>query len=144
MKAIKIFTAGLLLYIPAFTASAAEVTVYKSTTCDCCGKWIKHLEKNGFKVKAHDVSDITSYKIKHGIKPGLASCHTAIVDGYVIEGHVPAADIKRLLKTRPRVKGLSVPGMVVGSPGMESENRKDPYNVIQIHRNGSTSVYSRH
>ena len=144
MKIIKIFTTGLLLYIPAFTASAAEVTVYKSPTCDCCKKWIKHLEKNGFKVKAHDVSNVTPYKIKHGVKPRLASCHTAIVDGYVVEGHVPAADIKRLLKTRPRVRGLSVPGMVVGSPGMESGNRKDPYNVIQINRDGSTSVFSRH
>ncbi len=121
-----------------------EVLVYKSPTCGCCKKWIAHLQQNGFNVTAKDVRDVTPIKIKNGLTPQLASCHTALVDGYVIEGHVPASDIKRLLKERPAVKGLSVPGMPVGSPGMEQGDRKDPYNVVTFTDKGETSIFSRH
>lgn len=136
-----VFVAGLSL--PVYAKDM--VTVYKSPTCGCCKKWIRHLEQNGFSVKAHNMRDVRPKKQEFGISPQMASCHTAVVNGYVIEGHVPAADIKKLLKTRPKnILGLSVPGMPVGSPGMEQGNRKDPYNVIAIHRNGDKSVYSSH
>jgi len=131
---------GLLLGAPA--AFAAEVTVYKSPTCGCCKAWIEHLEENGFEVEARDVRDVVPHKIEHGVSPQLASCHTALVDGYVIEGHVPAGDIRRLLAERPAVRGLSVPGMPVGSPGMEHGDRVDPYDVLSFGDDGKTEVYS--
>lgn len=130
---------GLWLVTPVSTA--AEVTVYKSPTCGCCKAWVKHLEENGFSVKAHDVNNVTPFKVKHGVTPELASCHTAVVDGYVIEGHVPAADIKRLLKERPAVKGLAVPEMPMGSPGMEGP-RKDPYKVLSFDAEGKVRVFA--
>lgn len=123
-------------------AQAAEIDVYKSPTCGCCKKWITHLEQSGFKVNSHNVQDVIEYKIKHGVSPELGSCHTAIVDGYVIEGHVPADDIKRLLKEKPKAAGLAVPAMPVGSPGMEMGNKKDAYDVILFQRDGSKRVYS--
>ena len=126
------------------SASAEEtITVYKSPTCGCCKKWVSHLEKNGFTVISKNTSNVNQYKKKAGLKPGLASCHTAFVDGYAIEGHVPANDIKRLLKERPDVKGLTVPGMPMGSPGMEGP-RKDRYSVLTFDESGKTTVYSSH
>lgn len=119
-----------------------EITVYKSPTCGCCNKWIKHLEENGFEVKAENVKDVIPYKIKYGVTPQLASCHTAVIDGYTIEGHVPASDIKRLIKERPTLQGLSVPQMPVGTPGMEQGDRKDPYQVIGFDREGRTNVFT--
>lgn len=124
-------------------STAAEITVYKSPTCGCCKDWVKHLDANGFKVKSYDVQDVYPIKIKNGITEELASCHTALVNGYVIEGHVPAADIKRLLKERPAVKGLTVPGMPMGSPGMEGAY-KDAYSVLTFDTFGRTQVYARH
>jgi len=124
--------------------SAAEVTVYKSATCGCCKKWVQHLQTNGFSVRAINVDDVVKYKSANGVPLMLGSCHTAVVDGYVIEGHVPANDIKRLLKERPAVSGLAVPGMPVGSPGMEQGGRKDRYNVISFDKQGRTSVFSSH
>lgn len=121
-----------------------EITVYKSATCGCCKKWVSHLRDNGFKVKPVDVQDIVSVKKRHGLTPELASCHTALVDGYIVEGHVPAADIQRLLRERPSVKGLAVPGMPVGSPGMEQGGRKDPYTVLSFTAEGETRVYNRY
>ena len=134
----------LLLALVAAPALAAEVTVYKSPTCDCCNKWVEHLQANGFTVKAHNVADIMPYKNANGVPLALGSCHTAKVDGYVIEGHVPAADIKRLLKERPKVLGLSVPGMPIGSPGMEQGSHKERYDVLTFDNAGKTSVYARH
>ena len=124
-------------------AGALEVTVYKSPTCGCCTKWIAHLEANGFKVNAHDVADLTQVKREHGVRRELTSCHTALVDGYVIEGHVPANDIQRLLQERPDVVGLAVPGMVMGSPGMEGPT-SEPYNVLTFDREGNTTVFAKH
>jgi hypothetical protein len=123
---------------------AAEVTVYKSATCGCCKEWVKHLEANGFSVKALDVPDLVPYKTANGVPITLGSCHTAKVGGYVIEGHVPASDIKRLLKERPAVSGLAVPGMPIGSPGMEQGNHKERYEVLTFDKQGKTSVYARH
>ena len=141
---LMIIVAGILAAGIIPVTRAADITVYKSASCDCCKKWIRHLEQNGFKVVAKDVSNVIPYKIKYGIKPKLASCHTAVVSGYVVEGHVPAADIKRMLKQRPKIKGLSVPGMPIGSPGMEMGQHKEKYNVLQIKHDGSTSIFSRH
>ena len=135
------FLAIVLLLAP-LPLLAAEVTVYKSPSCGCCKKWIRHLEQNGFSVKTHDTQNVVPYKIQHGISPRLASCHTAVVDGYVIEGHVPASDIKRLLTERPAVKGLTVPGMPIGSPGMEQGARQDRYDVLTFDAKGGTKVFS--
>ena len=124
-------------------ASAVEVTVYKSPTCGCCSQWIAHMEANGFEVNAHDLADLTQIKSEHGVRQELISCHTALVDGYVIEGHVPAEDIQRLLQERPDVVGLAVPGMVTGSPGMEGAT-SEPYNVLTFDRDGNTTVFAKH
>ena len=120
-----------------------SITVYKSPTCGCCNKWISHLEDNGFKVEAINQSDMNSVKTDAGIPRQLASCHTAKVGGYLIEGHVPATDIKRLLKERPAVAGLTVPGMPMGSPGMEG-HRQDNYDVLTFTRTGDTGVFNQY
>lgn len=122
-----------------------KITVYKSPSCGCCNKWISHLEDNGFKVSAVNMDNVVPKKIEFGITQQTASCHTAVIDGYVVEGHVPAEDIKRLLKTRPKnIKGLAVPGMPIGSPGMEQGGRQDPYAVLSIDKQGRTQVFARH
>lgn len=118
-----------------------EVVVYKSATCSCCNRWIEHLEDHGFTVQAHDVDDVTEQKVEHGVQPEHRSCHTAIVDGYVIEGHVPADVIQRLLVERPDVVGLAVPGMPMGSPGMEGPYAES-YDVLAFDRSGNSEVYA--
>ena len=123
--------------------AAVEVVVYKSPTCGCCSKWVEHLEENGFTVTTQDMNDLRAVKINFGITSELMSCHTAVVDGYTIEGHVPAEAIRRLLAERPEVAGLAVPGMPMGSPGMEG-SRKDPYDVLAFDRAGNTSVYAKY
>lgn len=137
--------AGLLVFAlsGAVQAAGPEVTVYKTPTCGCCKKWVSHLEKNGFEVKAVDMRDLSMIKSMSGVDPRLHSCHTAFVDGYTIEGHVPAGDVKRLLAERPDVKGLAVPGMPMGSPGMEGP-RKDAYDVLAFEEGGKTSVFESH
>lgn len=122
---------------------AAEILVYKSPTCGCCGEWVNHLKRNGFTVEVHDRLDMRPIKREFGVPGRLQSCHTAQVDGYVIEGHVPASDIARLLREKPSFKGLAAPGMPMGSPGMEGP-RSDPYAVLAIQPDGATSVYARH
>ena len=122
-----------------------NITVYKSATCGCCKGWVSHLEDNGFAVKTHDMKDMSQIKKMAGITPKLSSCHTAMIDGYVIEGHVPASDIKRLLKERPDIKGLTAAGMPLGSPGMEMpDGRKDAYKVLSIDKEGKTAVFAEH
>jgi hypothetical protein len=140
----------LLLLLGAVGAAglvqAADVDVYRSEDCSCCGKWAKHLEKNGFKVRLHNMSSAKLDQIKTDarVPEQLASCHTAKVEGYVIEGHVPAEDIKRLLSERPKAIGLSVPGMPIGSPGMEVGKKKEAYDVLLLKEDGSTEVYAKH
>lgn len=126
----------------AANASSTTVEVYKSATCKCCAKWVDHMRANGFTVNTHDVGN-KEVRERAGISTTLGSCHTALVDGYAIEGHVPAQDIKRFLKERPRAIGLTAPGMPHGSPGMEGA-RSDPYDVLLINKQGDTTVYSRH
>lgn len=113
------------------TAIAPDtIVVYKHPTCGCCNKWIAHLEQAGFKVVAHDEAQMSLVKTRLGVPAEMASCHTAEVNGYVIEGHVPAEDIRKLLGTRPKAKGLAVPGMPMGSPGMEIGEQRDDYDVF--------------
>jgi len=122
-----------------------EVQVWKSPSCGCCGKWAQHLRDNGFKVKEINARSMAQIKRSVGIGPKLKSCHTAIVGNYVIEGHVPAGDIKRLLKEKPPVKGLAAPGMPLGSPGMEQEDgTKDKYDVLSFDETGKTEVFEKH
>lgn len=125
------------------TVAGREITVFKDPNCGCCTKWVEHLRKHAFDVAARDTSDVAAVKRAGRIPERLHSCHTAFVGGYVIEGHVPASDIQRLLREQPKVAGLAVPGMPVGSPGMEVGNRVDKYDVIAFNRDGTTSVFSR-
>ncbi len=119
------------------------VTVYKSPTCGCCSGWVSHLEDNGFQVNVVDQHDLSAIKAKHGITPRLQSCHTAMVEGYAIEGHVPAGDIRRLLLKKPAVLGLTAPGMPAMSPGMSSVEPKG-YDVLTFDGAGNTAVFSRY
>lgn len=121
------------------------VTVYKSASCGCCRKWVDRLRENGFQVEAHDVGNLYPYKQKAQIGPGMGSCHTAFVDGYAIEGHVPAADIKRLLVEKPAISGLTVPAMPIGTPGMEVPGRAaDAYQVISFKEGQQVGVFSNY
>lgn len=142
---MKNVVASLLIGSLAQASWAAPATqvidVYKSPTCGCCNKWIDHLKANEFTVRSHDTDNVVQHKVRLGVPPGYGSCHTAEVNGYVIEGHVPAREIKHLLKEKPRARGLVVPAMPVGSPGMEADGRKDPYKVLLVNRNGSTRTY---
>ena len=124
-------------------ASAPAVTVYKSPTCGCCTGWADYLEENGFHVTVVDQRDLRDIKARYGIRPELQSCHTAIVDGYAIEGHVPVRDIRRLLADRPKVSGLTAPGMPAQSPGMAGTEPKG-YDVLSFDRDGRTELYSRY
>ncbi|HJV85333.1 MAG TPA: DUF411 domain-containing protein [Noviherbaspirillum sp.] len=122
------------------SAALPVVEVYKNPSCGCCTGWVKHLEENGFTVKVHEVANTSDYRAKFGIPDALGSCHTATVQGYAIEGHVPASEIKRLLAERKNVKGLAVPSMPPGSPGMEGD-RSIPYDVLLVKTDGSYSTY---
>ncbi len=142
MTSLHKLTIATLLMLSGITIAAAEViTVYKSPTCGCCNAWIEHLKQNGFEVTAHDTANMSQVKQSLGVSPDHASCHTAEIYGYVIEGHVPAAEIKRLLNEKPAVSGLTVPGMPMGSPGMEG-GRKDPYKVLTFDHQGNSEVYA--
>ncbi len=123
--------------------AAPVITVYKSPTCGCCKQWVSHVEKAGFRVDVKDMDDMATVKADAGVPASVQSCHTAIVDGYAIEGHVPADVIQRLLKERPKIAGIAVPGMPVGSPGMEVPGRPaDKYDVVTFDRKGKTGVYT--
>lgn len=115
--------------------------VHKSPTCGCCAKWIEHVKAAGFEVMVHDESDMGAIKLANGVDRSLQSCHTATVGGYVVEGHVPADQIIRLLKEKPDVKGIAVPGMPVGSPGMEQGTTVQPYDVVTFDSTGVVEVY---
>lgn len=120
------------------------LTVFKNPTCDCCSKWVEHMQAAGFKVRVEEMQDLSPIKARFHIPGSLHSCHTAIVEGYVIEGHVPAADVWRLLQEKPTVTGLAVPGMPIGSPGMEQGFRVDPYEVLTFNPKGQTRVFARY
>jgi hypothetical protein len=126
------------------TANSPVVEVYKSPYCGCCGQWIEHMQANGFKVSVHNTSDVVQYKYRFGVPSGYGSCHTAKVNGYLVEGHVPAREIKRLLRERPDARGLVVPGMPSGAPGMVQGNRKDRFEVLLVRRDGTMQTYARY
>ena len=138
-----------LLVIALFSSTAraeppkpVDITVYRSASCSCCGKWLEHLKANNFNVKDMVMEDVLPIKQKQGITDKLASCHTALVGNYVIEGHVPANDIMKLLKSKPKIIGLAVPGMVNGSPGMEMGDHKNAYEVVSFDKDQKTAAFS--
>ncbi|WP_083986046.1 DUF411 domain-containing protein [Helicobacter enhydrae] len=135
----------IILSVFWFAFAQEKVVVYENPTCSCCKLWSKHLRENGFEVKEVKTNEWLQLKEKHKISQELQSCHTAEVEGYFLEGHIPAEDIKRLLEEKPQgVVGLSVPGMVIGSPGMEQGWRKESYKVYFIKKDGSTGVWAQH
>ena len=141
-----IITAMLATAVMAVAQQEATIVqVFKSPTCGCCSKWVEHLKANGFATRVTNLDDLRNLKARHGVPSRLQSCHTAIVEGYVIEGHVPATDMRRLLKERPSSAGLAVPGMPTGSPGMEVAGAKvQPYDVIAFDKQGTTRVFGSH
>lgn len=150
MKTLKYLMVAAAVAVPAFAAqqSAAParqagqpITVYKTATCGCCGKWVDHLTQAGFAPTVHVVESANAAPPAKDVPPQLRSCHSATLEGYNVEGHVPADVIRRLLKERPKVKGIAVPGMPAGSPGMESPNPV-PYDVIAYDASGQTSVFA--
>jgi len=132
-----------LTAIPALAANTLPaVEVFKNPSCGCCGAWVDHLKAAGFDVKVTMVDDTSVVRKKYGLPDKFGSCHTAVVGGYVVEGHVPAADVKKLLAMKPAAVGVAVPGMPVGSPGMEMGSRKDPYQVLLVDKQGRERVFS--
>ena len=150
--ALAIIVAAGLAYVvsaqqkaPATAAPLPKVTVYKTSSCGCCRLWVDHMRKNGFDVQAMDVSsgDVRAVSKAAGLKDADTSCHTAKIGNYTVEGHVPAGDIKRLLKEKPAIAGLSAPGMPQGSPGME-QGTTEPYDVIAFTKDGRSTVFAKH
>lgn len=136
--------AGFLATVAAQRPSAI-VEVYKSPTCGCCSKWVEHLKAAGLTVRTTDTEALDDLKNKHGVPRQVRSCHTALVAGYVVEGHVPVRDVQRLLNERPALAGIGVPGMPIGSPGMEVAGMKpQAYDVIAFAKDGSTRVFASH
>lgn len=133
---------GTLTALPALGASRLpEVQVFKSPTCGCCGAWVAHMKSAGFSVTVAEVPDAAVERKRLGMPDRYGSCHTATVSGYVLEGHVPAAEVKRLLAAKPRAIGLAVPGMPQSAPGMDVPGKKDPYQVLLVDVSGQSSVF---
>ena len=145
MKSRKLLSliAPLALLACAETAAAATLMVTKTAACGCCREWVEHMRKAGFDVHVRDVGDVTPTARRLGVPDRLRSCHTSQIAGYAIEGHVPAADVRRLLATKPKAAGIAVPGMVAGSPGMEV-GHSQPYKVLLFDRSGKTRVFATH
>lgn len=143
MKLQALIVSSILSLMAGSVLAGTQVDVYKSPYCGCCGKWVEHLRARGFEVKTHDVTDVPGQRKKLGMPEAYGSCHTAKVGNYLIEGHVPAADVERLLKEKPQAIGLAVPSMPPGSPGMESD-RPMPYETLLVRTDGSSRVFARH
>jgi hypothetical protein len=120
-----------------------EVEVFKTATCGCCSKWVDHLRRDGFTVKAVDVDDLPAVKARHKVPANLSTCHTALVGNYIVEGHVPVADVRRLVERKPPVRGIAVPGMPIGSPGMEGSN-PTTFSVFSFDASGKTDIFATH
>ncbi len=142
VRAILIF--ALLPFSGAQAELAKDIVVYKSPHCGCCTKWVSYLEGKGYQVEAINTADVYAWKKKYAVPEKIAACHTAVIDGYVVEGHVTDRDIKRLLLTRPNIRGIAVPGMPVGTPGMENGNAREAYDVISFDEEGRTEVFVKH
>ncbi|SNT20003.1 DUF411 domain-containing protein [Tropicimonas sediminicola] len=139
-------TVGTALLARPSLAATPQLEVFKSPTCGCCSAWIAHMRQSGFETVASDIDDDALWLLKErtGITPELASCHTGFIDGYFIEGHVPAADVQRLLSERPEALGLTVPGMPIGSPGMEMGDTREPYDTLLVLKGGAAEVFQSH
>ncbi len=122
-------------------ATAEEIVVYKSPSCGCCGNWVTHLRQNGFDVSVKNIEEMDSVKKQAGIPEALESCHTAFIADYIVEGHVPAENIRKILAERPKIRGLAVPGMPSSAPGMDSPDR-EPYTVYSFDAQGASEVYA--
>ena len=150
LKSVRTLVASALLGLTTLggisTAVAAddEVVMYKDPNCGCCGKWADHMREHGFKVKEVATTQMGQVKGEAGVPQALGSCHTARVGGYVVEGHVPAADVRRMLTEKPAIAGISAPGMPMGSPGMEGPYPADRYDVVSFDAQGRTAVYASH
>ncbi len=132
-----------LAVVPVLAApKLPELEVFKSPFCGCCGSWIEYMKAAGFPVKVTAVTDTTLTRKRLGLPDRFASCHTSTIAGYVLEGHVPAAEVKRLLAMKPKALGLAVPGMPQSSPGMDAPGNKDPYQVVLVNRDGQSSVFA--
>ena len=132
------------VWMAAQSSAKPQMTVYKSSTCGCCSKWVEHMQANGFEVKAIDVDDIDKVKHERGVPDSAASCHTAVVNGYVVEGHVPADAVLKVLKEKPAIAGIAVPGMPMGAPGMEvPSGQKAAYTIVSFDKTGKTAVYQQ-
>ena len=123
---------------------AAELKIYKSPYCGCCGAWVNHIKASGIPTVVQEMEDVAPVAKKLGVPDAVRSCHTAVIDGYFVEGHVPAPDIRKLLRERPKARGIAVPGMPIGSPGMEKGERRDPYDTLLVMRDGSTRAFVKH
>jgi hypothetical protein len=139
-------TTAMGVPLAALAKAKPKIEVWKTASCGCCHDWVKHMEMNGFELKVNDITDAakSTLRAQLGLAEKYGSCHTALINGYVLEGHVPAKEVHRLLKERPKALGLSVPGMTIGSPGMDGpdyKGRKDPYSVLLVQRNGSSTSY---
>ena len=144
-RTILLAAAALLIPVSACAAQAREITVYKTPWCGCCGGWVSHLRAAGFVTEVVSVDDLNPIREKYGVPFALSSCHTGVSAGYVFEGHVPAADVLRLLAEKPKAIGLTVPGMPFGSPGMEVPNaRPEAFETLLLLKDGRTRVYARH
>lgn len=146
MKALKPIIAAFSVLVMCQSMNAADpkLEVYKTSTCGCCSKWVDHMKANGFDVQVTEVPSTAEYRRKYGVPDNLRSCHTAVVNGYAVEGHVPAADVLRLLKEKPKGKGLAVPGMPIGSPGMEQGPGRQPYSVLLFDEKGEYSEFQKY
>jgi hypothetical protein len=142
MKKTILFLA--LITSSVFAMEGKTMTVYKSPSCGCCSKWVDIMKSKGFEVKTIETNEVNTIKQKAGLQAGQTSCHTAFVDGYVVEGHVDYSAVKKMLDEKPNIIGLTVPGMPIGSPGMEQGNTKEAYDVLYVNKDGSTGVYESH
>ena len=134
----------MLITSSIFAMEGKTMTVYKSPYCGCCTKWIDIMKSEGFKVNSIETNEVNTIKQKAGLQAGQTSCHTAFVDGYIVEGHVNYSAIKKMLQEKPNILGITVPGMPIGSPGMEQGNTKQAYNILYVNKDGSTGVYEAH
>ena len=134
----------MLITSSIFAMEGKTMTVYKSPTCGCCSDWIDIMKTKGFKIDVIETNEVNNIKQKAGLQAGQTSCHTAFVDGYVVEGHVDYSAVKKMLVEKPNILGITVPGMPIGSPGMEQGNTKQAYNILYVNKDGSTGVYEAH
>lgn len=134
----------MLITSSIFAMEGKTMTVYKSPSCGCCSEWIDIMKSEGFKVNSIETNEVNNIKQKAGLQAGQTSCHTAFVDGYVVEGHVDYSAVKKMLVEKPNILGITVPGMPIGSPGMEQGNTKQAYNILYVNKDGSTGVYEAH